>query len=191
LGARDRTETNVIVIGGSEKIMAEPVKTHWRKLVNPDYLGAYSLDPGKDMILTIKHVKNEMVTGPDGKKEECMVMTFMEPQKPMIVNSTNAKTIEKLYGTPYIEEWHSRKIQLFVDKVKAFGEVVEALRIRPRIPVQTQISTKCTDCEGEITGFENMTAEQVAQRNYSKYGKPLCISCATKLKEQGKVEDPL
>lgn len=171
--------------------MAEPVKTHWRKLVNPDYLGAYSLDPGKDMILTIKYVKNEIVTGPDGKKEECMVMTFMENQKPMIVNSTNAKTIEKLYQTPYIEEWHSRKIQLFVDKVKAFGEVVEALRIRPRIPAQTGVSTKCTDCGNDIKGFENKTAEQIAQYTYSKYGKPLCSECATKNKEAGKVEDPL
>ena len=41
-------------------------------------------------------------------------MTFAENVKPMIVNSTNAKTIEKLYKTPYIEEWKGRKIQLFV-----------------------------------------------------------------------------
>ena len=27
--------------------------THWKKFHNPDYLGSYSLDPGKDMILTI------------------------------------------------------------------------------------------------------------------------------------------
>ena len=166
-------------------------QTHWRKLVNPDYLGAYSLDPGKDLILTIKQVKNEMVTGPDGKKEECMVMTFMEPQKPMIVNSTNAKTIEKLYGTPYIEEWHGRKIQLFVDKVKAFGEVVEALRIRPKIPNNTAVSKNCADCGNEIKGFENRSAEQIAQYTYSKYGKALCTDCATKESQKGKVEEPL
>ena len=44
-------------------------QTHWRKLINPDYLGAYSIDPGKTMVLTIRTVKNEMVTGTDGKKE--------------------------------------------------------------------------------------------------------------------------
>ena len=87
------------------------MQTHWKKLINLDYLGAYSLDPGKDMILTIKGVRNEIVTGPDGKKEECMVMSFIENVKPMIVNSTNAKTIQKLYKTPYIEEWQGRKIQ--------------------------------------------------------------------------------
>lgn len=166
-------------------------QTHWKKLHNPDYIGAYALDPGKDMILTIKSVKNEIVQGPDGKKEECMVMDFMENVKPMIVNSTNAKAIEKLYKTPYIEEWHGRKIQLFVDKIKAFGEQVEALRIRPKIPSQANISTKCSDCGNDIKGFENKTAEQIAQYTYQKYGKPLCSECATKIKEVGKVEDVL
>lgn len=31
------------------------MKTHWKKLTNPDYLGAYSLDdPSKTIILTVK-----------------------------------------------------------------------------------------------------------------------------------------
>ena len=167
-------------------------QTHWKKLQNPDYIGAYALEPGKDMIITIKTVKNEIVTGPDGKKEECMVMSFMENVKPMIVNSTNAKTIQKLYKTPYIEEWQGRKIQLYVDQVKAFGEVVEALRIRSKVPaVQGSISTKCADCGGDIQGFESKSAEQIAQYTYSKYGKQLCSECATKESQKGKVEDPL
>ena len=43
-------------------------QTHWKKLHNPDFLGAYSLDPGKDLIATIKTVRNEQVIGSDGKK---------------------------------------------------------------------------------------------------------------------------
>ena len=38
-------------------------KTHWKKLSNPDYLGAYALDPGKDLIVTIQSVGEERVTG--------------------------------------------------------------------------------------------------------------------------------
>lgn len=159
-------------------------QTHWKKLHNPDYIGAYAIEPGKTLIVTIKTVKNEIVTGTDGKKEECMTMTFVEKDvKPMIVNSTNAKTIEKLYKTPYIEEWAGKKIELYVDKIKAFGEVVDALRIKAKIPNATTISLTCGDCSKEITGFENMTAEQVAQRNFAKYGKELCIDCATIRKE--------
>ena len=47
-------------------------QTHWKKLQNPDYLGAYSLEPGKDMVLTVASVRQEKVTGADGKKEDDM-----------------------------------------------------------------------------------------------------------------------
>ncbi len=164
-------------------------QTHWKKLHNPDYLGAYALEPGKDMILTIKNVKNDIVQGSDGKKEECMVMTFVENAKPLIVNATNAKTIEKLYKTPFIEEWSGKKIQLFVDKIKAFGEVVEALRIRPKIPAQTVTATKCADCSQDIQAFGNMTAEQMAKYTYTKYSRSLCSECAKKASESTKGEN--
>lgn len=110
----------------------EETKTHWKKLTNPDYLGAYSLDEGKDLILTIKEVRREMVTGADGKKEECTVAHFVQKAKPMILNVTNCKAITKAYDTPYIEEWAGVSVRIYVAKVKAFGETVEALRIKPQ-----------------------------------------------------------
>lgn len=112
--------------------------THWKKLNNPDYLGAYSLQPGEEPIYTIKDVRLEMVTGTDGKKEECTVAHFKEKVKPMILNSTNCKTIAKLYDTPYIEHWANKQIQIYATKVKAFGEEMEALRIRPKAPVKSK-----------------------------------------------------
>lgn len=109
-------------------------KTHWKKLHNPDYLGAWSLDPGMDMILTIDSVKKEPVTGADGKKEDCTVARFKEDVKPMILNATNSKIIEKIYGTPYIEDWKGKPIQIYAAKIRAFGEEMDALRIRPQAP---------------------------------------------------------
>lgn len=109
-------------------------KTHWKQLQNPDYLGAYSLSPGQELILTIKSVVREKVTGTGGKKQECTVVHFMEKQKPMIMNRVNSKTISKIHLTPYIEEWVGKQIQVYADKVDAFGEQVEALRIRPFVP---------------------------------------------------------
>ena len=109
-------------------------KTHWKKLRNPDYIGAYAIDPGTEPVYTIKLVRNEMVVGADGKKEECTVMHFHENVKPMILNSENSKTLEKMFATPYIEEWAGRRVRLFVKRIKAFGEMVDALRIRPKEP---------------------------------------------------------
>lgn len=109
------------------------VKTHWKKLVNPHYIGAYSLEPGQDLIVTIETVVREQVNGPDGKKEECTV-AYLKGNKPFILNSTNSKTIAKVVGSSYIEDWTGKSIILYVAKVKAFGELVEALRVRPTAP---------------------------------------------------------
>ena len=58
--------------------------THWKTQFNYDYLGAYSLPDGKDIILTIRETKKEQVVGASGKKEECFVAYFFENVKPMI-----------------------------------------------------------------------------------------------------------
>ena len=60
--------------------------THWKTQFNYDYLGAYSLPDGKDIILTIRETKKEQVVGTSGKKEECFVAYFFENVKPMILN---------------------------------------------------------------------------------------------------------
>lgn len=52
--------------------------THWKTQFNYDYLGAYSLPDGKDIILTIRETKREQVVGASGKKEECFVAYFFE-----------------------------------------------------------------------------------------------------------------
>lgn len=161
--------------------------THWKKLTNPNYLGAYSIENGQDLILTIKYVQEEKVIGTDGKKDDCVVCHFAENAKPMILNATNMKTITKLYKTPYIEEWSGKKIQIGVEKVKAFGDVVEALRVRNRIPsVQPSSLPKCEICGKDIQPLSSMTAEQVAVYTKSKYRQALCSACATKKSQEVK-----
>lgn len=104
-------------------------KTHWKQLINPAYLGAYSLPEGEDLTVTILSVALEVVTSVGGKKEECTVAQ-LKNNKPFILNNTNCKTIAKLYGTPFIEEWAGKQITLFASTTKFAGDVVECLRIR-------------------------------------------------------------
>lgn len=109
--------------------------THWKKLVNPDYLGAYALEPGKDLTLTIKSAGIEEITGKDGKKEMKTVVRFQESGiKPLILNRTNAKMITKLHKTPFIEQWAGKRITLYAQAGKWFGEEQEALRVRDFLP---------------------------------------------------------
>ena len=154
-------------------------QTHWKSMTNPNYLGVYSLPEGRDIILTIKSVGQELVMGADGSKEECVVMHFQEPVKPFICNKTNLKQITKLLKTPYVEQWYGHKIQIGNEKVKAFGDVVDALRVRSKLPqVQTETASKCESCGNEIKPEGTLTSAQVAAWRKKKYGKSLCSSCA-------------
>ena len=153
-------------------------ETHWKKLTNPNYLGTYSLTPGQDIILTIGKVAKEMVTGADGKQEECIVCHWQENEKPMILNVTNCKTISKLLKTPYIEQWAGHRIQIGAEMVSAFGEKVEALRVRKFLPKDDKI--KCEGCGKDIKPAYGMSAAELAKYTKDKYGKTICAECATK-----------
>lgn len=159
-------------------------KTHWKKLENPDYLGAYALEPGKDLVVTIKSVGQEEVYNPsNNKKETCTVAHFTEKGiKPMILNVTNNKTIAKIYDTPYIEDWVGKSIAIYIAKVKAFGETVEALRIRKQVPTIEKFI--CKDCGKEVLGMAGHTAKEIAEAGKKQFGKIVCAECAKKLTEQ-------
>lgn len=108
-------------------------KTHWKKAFNPNYIGAWSLEDGQDLTVTIESAGQEQLTNPDGKKEDCLVVK-LKGQLPMVCNKTNAKTIQIVTGSPYLEDWAGKQIILYVEQVRAFGETVPAIRVRPVRP---------------------------------------------------------
>jgi ribosomal protein L34E len=62
--------------------------------------------------------------------------------------------------------------------VKAFGDVVDALRIRPFAPkVKSSEPEKCSKCGNEVVAAGKMTAEQVAEYSRRKKGVVLCAEC--------------
>ena len=119
------------------------MKTHWKKTMNPNYLGAYALEPNQDLVVEITEVKTESVMNADGRNEECLV-AHLKNQKPLIVNKTNAKAISKVCGSNYIEDWKGKKISLYISNVKAFGELVEAIRVRT-VPPKAKSKRKLSD----------------------------------------------
>lgn len=166
-------------------------KTHWRKMTNPNYMGAYSLDEGRDVILTIAYVRQEDVIGSDGKKEECAVCHWKERDfKPMILNVTNMKAIAKVVGSPYIDDWPGHRVQIGTESVRAFGTVTDALRIRPEKPREVkQAEIPCDDCGELITPAYKMTVEQLAAYTTERYGRKLCANCAKKANEVANESD--
>ena len=103
-------------------------RTHWKKITNTNYFSSWDLPEGKDMIVRIIEIRQEMIQNAQGREEKAVAV--IEGQKPLILNTTNMKSIAKALGTPYVEEWAGRKVQLYSEKVAAFGEITEAVRVR-------------------------------------------------------------
>lgn len=167
-------------------------KTNWKKLINPDYLGAYSLDSGSggysDVTATIACIRVESVTGADGKRDNCMVAHFADDKlKPMIINATNAKTLSTLFKSNYIEDWVGKKIRIGVEPVKAFGDIVDALRIRKTLPRDD--TGICEQCGKPVQATERMSAAQVIAYARKRYGGVFCAHCIAQMAANNTAQD--
>lgn len=161
-------------------------KTHWKKVVSdPTYIGEGDFQDGQEIIVTIKNVnQNEKVQGADGKSEKKAVVHFAESGvKPMILNVARSKSIEKVSGSPYFEDWSGVKIQLYVEHgIKAFGEVVSAVRVRNSKPKEAAPVPPCADCNAAILPAMGKPAAWLAEYTKKNYGVSLCAECAAKRK---------
>lgn len=168
-------------------------KTHWKKVVSdPNYLGEADFYEGEEKIGTISRVvQNEKVQTAEGKSDKAVVY-FQENLKPMILNVSRSKAIEKVAGSPYFEDWVGVPVQLYIEHgIKAFGDVVSAVRVRPRKPV-IRNAVKCEVCGKDIQGAMGKGADYIAAYTRKKYGACMCFDCAstrTAPTEQGDVTD--
>ena len=154
---------------------------------NPNFLGSWDLydAPNECIVATIDDIRDEEVINA-GKKEGCTVCHFRENIKPMILNLTNKKTIAKLYKTKSVEQLIGKRIKIVYEKVKAFGTISDALRIRHEIPKEqpnekerAQSTVICEKCGNAISGAYGMEAEAFSDYTKKKLGKKLCKGCAS------------
>lgn len=142
-------------------------KTHWKKAFDSPYIGSWDLEDYKDLTLTISKV---IVETTKGLKENSVmnVCYFKEVgYKAMLLNSTNSKMIKSLAKSPYLEDWNGVRITLFVQQgVKAFGELHDALRIRPvtteiKKPILTPKSDKWELAKSKVK--DGMTYDKISK----------------------------
>ena len=159
-----------------------------------EYLGAEDIDDGAEPVLTIAGLWNGTVTLQRGKENKD-VLSFAEERvpgimqvRPLIVNSTNRKTLRKLFGDAKASTLMGKQIQLYVDhnvRDPQDGGLTDGIRIRPYKPrVQKQEPVPpCTDCGGTIEPAYGKSARQLAEYTTRNYNVPLCAACAQKRKE--------
>lgn len=161
---------------------------HWKKTFDPRFLGSCDFEPGRDKILTIKVMKREECTFEGGRKEKCNIAYWVEDEKPMIMNVTNCKTINKLTGTPYMNRWAGLRIQIYVDpNVKFKGEETEGLRIRSKLPEDVNVA--CAECGQMLFPAFGMSVTELSAYTMKKYGRRLCAECAKEAKQKEAKQD--
>lgn len=153
---------------------------------NPKYLGSWDLyeQPSKEITLTIRDIRDEKVIG-GGMEEICTVIYWQENAKPMIANVTNKKNLAKLYHTKDTDKLIGKRVIIGIDRVKAFGDVYDALRIRIKMPAAVSVTMpKCEVCGQDIQSYGSMSADAVAEYALKKYGKRVCRACGQNMKEE-------
>jgi hypothetical protein len=163
-------------------------KVHWKKIVSdPNYIGEADFAEGEEKALTIGRINAaETVETAEGRSKKAVVHWREPGNKPMILNVARSKNIEKVAGSPYFEDWPGVQVQLYIEHgIKAFGEVVSAVRVRPhkpRIKKQEPVPP-CADCGNTIEPAMGKDARWLAAYTTKNYGVSLCAACAQKRKD--------
>lgn len=118
---------------------------HWKSMVDREYLFAFDLG-GKDSTVEITRVIAGTLISTGGKKTKKPLLYFKgksggEFERPLALNSTNAKTIASLYGND-TDAWVGRRITMYATQTQMGGETVDCIRIRSAIPRDPTAPTK-------------------------------------------------
>jgi hypothetical protein len=114
--------------------MSEQKKgTHWRKLRNEKYLGAWDFEHGKEYKFLISKVQSEKIPSRTGGEDLRPVIYTSTSPKGIVLNVTNAKMVEILYGSE-IENWSNKTVIVTIRKEKVKGEMIDVIRLLNKLP---------------------------------------------------------
>lgn len=147
-------------------------KHHYRAVYKSDHLGVADLEDymeqGKELVFTIKEVKQEFNKSVAGKKGDHNIAYFTDPNvKPWVLNAGNAKVIKGFAkGNAFVEDWKNIPIRLYIDySVKMKGETVGGVRIDPLQPkIGAQTKPEFTKDKFEAAKKAGASVETIKER---------------------------
>jgi hypothetical protein len=124
------------------------------------YVKASDLN-GRTVTLTIKELRVEEM-GHGSEKERKPVLYFERATKGLVLNRTNAMIIAGLYGDES-DDWVGKRISIYPARVKAFGTVQDAIRVREEIPAQPKPVAQAAQVEEspELDDAEDVTDDNL------------------------------
>lgn len=190
--ARNSSYQNKIVIFEGEQRLGAAARSN-------SFMATEDFTAGSEPILTIEHIGAGECVLEAGRKEDHDVIFFKEQSvpglptvRPLIVNSTNRKTLLSIYGDLSAATLEGKRVRLYVDPhVRAVGGgYTSGIRIRKLIPeapgaakpAQTNPvpPVVCQDCGAPITAAGDVPAEHVLNNGRQWFGLDLCADCQTR-----------
>jgi hypothetical protein len=118
--------------------------THYKSLIDTEYLGQWDLPPGRDVVVLIAKVERWTPEVPRSKKlpdgtridepNKRVKLSFQGKKKTWLCGPVSQQTIAAMYG-PHIEQWIGKPVALYVDPTVKMGRTTTGgLRVRPQVP---------------------------------------------------------
>lgn len=137
----------------------------YRKYMASQYLASEDFEENEEVTLKIINVAREEVASPVKGNDKTpttsakLVVYFSTAkgvplERPMVLNSTNAKAIAAIAKSPKVEKWVNIKVCLYRTQVFAFGSMQSALRIKPPKAATTNTSRGMPPPVDKLDGFE-------------------------------------
>lgn len=123
------------------------------EMVQSKYLK--TADVPDPVIVTVVKVGRVNLAKEDAAPEYKWAIKFSELPKPMVLNSTNIKIAEKVFGSDNTDDWAGKEIVLFTDENVTFGgELVGGLRFKGKekepVKAAPRVPGKFDDMEDDI-----------------------------------------
>ncbi len=160
--------------------MGEPLKSFIDILdpnfINSDLIGGV----GTERVVTIKSFEKADYYDMKTKRNQTGSAVYFEECLPLILNSTNTKTLKKLFSpnedNPELCIGH--KVILYVTTTKVAGEVRNCIRIKE------YSETKCEGCGKVILPAAGKSVDELVEISKRNCGRALCLACMKKEKEK-------
>ena len=105
-------------------------KTHWRELLETNFLSGDEL-PENGIVVTIeKHYKEKLYSKEAGKKKNFGILKFVGIDKPLILTNRKANQITTALGSKFVEDWDGKKIHIFPKDEKWFGKNMQVINVK-------------------------------------------------------------
>lgn len=158
----------------------------WEKIIDPNFLSAEIIgEAGAEKVVTIKDIDFAECYDEKTKQKVQKQSVFFEETKPLVLNKTNSKKLKKLFSPNSDDprEAIGHKVVLKVERIRAFGKEVDAIRI------QEYSEEKCPICGKAILPYAGKSVAQIKEISQRNLGEIMCGECMKqKAKEKNKDE---